>query len=69
MHLEERPKVIVLECVQRLGQKRAVDPDDRTGTNYIADELAKSGYVGEWQNVCPTMFFCHSPARGCMACS
>jgi len=28
----DRPKIIILECVQRLGQRRAVDPDERTGT-------------------------------------
>jgi site-specific DNA-cytosine methylase len=53
----ERPQLIILECVQRLGHKRAVDPDDRTGTAYIKDELAQQGYVGEWQTVSPTMFF------------
>lgn len=43
--LELRPKLVLLECVQRLGQSRAVDPDSRTGTEYISDELSKAGYV------------------------
>lgn len=54
---EQRPKVVVLECVQRLGQRRAVDPDARTGTQYIADQLASQGYVGQWEKVSPTSFF------------
>lgn len=53
----DRPKIIILECVQRLGQRRAVDPDERTGTHYILDELARQGYVGQWRNMSPTMFF------------
>ena len=45
LRLELRPKLLLLECVQRLGQSRAVDPDSRTGTEYISDELSKAGYV------------------------
>jgi site-specific DNA-cytosine methylase len=57
LRFEDRPKLIVLECVQRLAHRRAVDPDARTGTQYIADELASHGYVGAWQKVCPRDFF------------
>ena len=57
MPLEERPKLIVLECVARLGQKRSVDPDSRRGTDFITDELLKLGYVGEWRRVTPTSFY------------
>ena len=56
-NLMERPKVIILECVERLDHKRSVDPDDRTGTRYINEELALLGYVGHWSRVSPTMFF------------
>jgi hypothetical protein len=45
LQLELRPKVVLLECVQRLGHTRAVDPDSRRGTEYITDELAKVGYA------------------------
>lgn len=45
LSLELRPKLVLLECVQRLGHSRAVDPDSRRGTEYIADELASLGYV------------------------
>ena len=55
--LEARPRLIILECVARLGHKRSVDPDERTGTNYISDELAKHGFVGQWQRVSPTAFY------------
>jgi site-specific DNA-cytosine methylase len=55
--IEQRPKVIILECVQRLGHKRQVDPDDRQGTLYIQDELAGLGFVGEWVNVSAKEFF------------
>ena len=49
--------MIILECVQRLGHKRQVDPDDRQGTLYIQDELAGLGFVGEWVNVSAKEFF------------
>ena len=57
LSLETRPKVIILECVQRLGHKRQVDPDDRQGTVYIQDELTALGYSGGWRNVNSKDFF------------
>lgn len=54
---DKRPRIIILECVQRLGHRRAVDPDSRTGTQYIQEELSKIGYKGKWQNVHPTRFY------------
>ena len=57
MPLELRPIVIILECVQRLGHKRQVDPDNRQGTVYIRDELSALGYCGDWRNVNAKEFF------------
>lgn len=57
MPLEQRPKLLILECVQRLGHKRQVDPDDRQGTVYIRDELSSLGYCGDWCNVNAKDFF------------
>jgi site-specific DNA-cytosine methylase len=57
MLFEERPSVIILECVKRLAHHRKVDPDARTGAQFILDELGKLGYVGEWRTVSPRNFF------------
>ena len=43
--------------MSRLGQKRRVDPDRRTGTSFILDELSSLGYVGKWSTVNPHGFF------------
>ena len=45
--------MIILECVKRLAHHRKVDPDARTGAQFILDELGKLGYVGEWRTVSP----------------
>jgi site-specific DNA-cytosine methylase len=57
MSLGERPILVILECVPRLAHHRKVDPDHRTGAQYILDELSKLGYVGEWQTVRPRDFY------------
>jgi site-specific DNA-cytosine methylase len=57
MRFDDRPELICLECVARLGQHRRVDPDNRTGTKYVTDELGKLGYVGDWCLVRPRDFF------------
>ena len=57
MRFDDRPDLICLECVARLGQQRHVDPDNRTGTKYVTDELGKLGYVGDWCLVRPRDFF------------
>ena len=57
MRLEDRPDLICLECVARLGQHRQVDLDNLTGTKYVTDELGKFGYVGDWCLVRPRDFF------------
>ena len=56
MMFEERPSVIILECVKRLAHHRKVDSDARTGAQFILDELSKLGYVGEWRTVSPRFF-------------
>jgi site-specific DNA-cytosine methylase len=57
MPLGERPILIILECVPRLAHHRKVDPDHRSGAQYILDELSKFGYVGEWHTVRPRDFY------------
>ena len=57
MPFDDRPDMINLECVARLGQRRKVDPDNRTGTQYVTDQLGKLGYVGGWCKVRPRNFF------------
>ncbi len=50
---QDRPSLVVLECVGRLDHKRAVDPDAKKGTDYISEVLARHGYIGEWRMVLP----------------
>ena len=57
MPFEQRPELLILECVARLGHKRHVDPDSRRGTEFIAAELYTLGYVGQWRKVTPTSFY------------
>jgi site-specific DNA-cytosine methylase len=57
MSFDERPQAILLECVPRLAHHRSVDPDTRTGAQFILDELSKLGYVGEWRTVRPRDFY------------
>jgi site-specific DNA-cytosine methylase len=56
MSLGERPPAVLLECVPRLTHHRKVDPDHRTGAEFILDELGKFGYVGEWRILSPRKF-------------
>jgi site-specific DNA-cytosine methylase len=56
MSLGERPTLVILECVPRLTHHRKVDPDQRTGAEFILDELSKLGYVGEWRILSPRNF-------------
>jgi site-specific DNA-cytosine methylase len=57
MAFNDRPAVIILECVQRLAHRRKVDPDVRTGADFILEHLDKLGYVGEWRTVRPRNFY------------
>ena len=57
MAFDQRPSLIILECVPRLGHHRSVDLDTRTGAQYILDELGKLGYIGEWRTVRPRNFY------------
>lgn len=53
----ERPRCLILECVARLGHARKVDPDVRTGAEYIKGELEPLGYQGSWDFVNPKQFW------------
>jgi site-specific DNA-cytosine methylase len=57
MAFDDRPEVIILECVKRLCAHRKVDPDALTGAEFILNELGKLGYIGEWRTVRPRHFY------------
>jgi site-specific DNA-cytosine methylase len=57
MPFDQRPQLIILECVSRLAHHRTVDLDARTGAQFILDELSKLGYIGEWKTVRPRNFY------------
>ena len=57
MASEERPRLVSLECVSRLGSRRHVDEDERPGTEFVSAELHKLGYVGKWYKLKPCNFF------------
>ena len=54
---ETRPKALILECVDALGNKRAVDGYREKGTQQVKDALRERGYVGDWVKVSPTSFY------------
>ena len=54
---EDRPVMINLECVARLGERRRVDAGLRAGTEYIDEALSKLGYTGAWRKVRPRNFY------------
>lgn len=53
----ERPRGVLLECVARLGHRRATDPDGKRGTDCITEELQRLGYRGEWARTSPASFY------------
>jgi site-specific DNA-cytosine methylase len=57
MAFDQRPQLIILECVPRLAHHRTVDLDARSGAQFILDELSKLGYIGEWRTVRPRNFY------------
>ena len=57
MRPQDRPAMLNLECVARLGEKRKVEAGLRTGTEYIDQELTKLGYVGAWRKVRPQNYY------------
>lgn len=57
MPFEERPRLVTLECVARLGSSRHVDQADGRGTEFVSNALRKLGYVGTWFTVKPRHFF------------
>lgn len=59
--LEDRPKVIVLECVENLGNNRALAGQVEKGTIIVVDALREHGYVGQWVKISATHF--HLPQR------
>ena len=57
LNFEERPKTLVLECVDNLDKKRAVQGRLEKGTALVIEALKERGYVGGWRKVSPTQFF------------
>ena len=56
LRVEDRPKVIVLECVANLGANRAIKGRTEKGTALVVDALRERGYVGEWRKITATRF-------------
>ena len=54
--VEDRPKVIVLECVANLGANRAIEGRTEKGTKLVVDALRERCYEGEWRNISATRF-------------
>ena len=57
LSFEHRPKALVLECVEKLGQNRSVQGRVEKGTLLIIEALRERGYVGQWRKVSATHFF------------
>ena len=57
LSFEHRPKALVLECVDKLGQNRSVQGRVEKGTLLIIEALRERGYVGQWRKVSATHFF------------
>ncbi len=53
---ENRPLLIVMECVRRLSDKRQVEEGGGTGTEAIVRRMAELGFVGSWHIVSPQAF-------------
>ena len=56
LRVEDRPKVIVLECVANLGANRAIKGRTEKGAALVVDALRERGYVGEWRKISATRF-------------
>ena len=54
--LHQRPKAIVLECVDNLGNTRAVQGHTEKGTLIVLEALRERGYVGQWTKALATRF-------------
>ena len=65
--VEDRLKVIVLECVANLGANRAIEGRTEKGTKLVVDALRERCYEGEWRNISATRFCLpHSRPRVCV---
>ncbi len=53
---ENRPLLIVMECVKRLSDKRQVEEGGGSGTEAIVTRMAELGFVGSWHIVSPQAF-------------
>ncbi|MFM7989988.1 MAG: DNA cytosine methyltransferase, partial [Candidatus Fonsibacter sp.] len=53
---EDRPKVIVLECVANLGNNRQIKGRTEKGTALVVEALKERGYIGEWKIISATHF-------------
>ncbi len=53
---QNRPLLIVMECVKRLSDKRKVEKDSGSGTEAILEKMADLGFVGSWHIISPQAF-------------
>ena len=56
LRVEDRPKVIVLECVANLGANRTIKGRTEKGAALVVDARRERGYVGEWRKIAATRF-------------
>ena len=56
LRVEDRPKVIVLECVANLGANRTIKGRTEKGTALVVDALRERCCVGEWRIISATRF-------------
>ena len=56
LKLEDRPKVIILECVANLGNNRQIQGRTEKGTTLVVEALKERGYIGEWKRISATHF-------------
>ena len=54
--LDQRPKAIILECVDNLGNNRAIQGHTEKGTLIVIEALRERGYVGQWTRALASRF-------------
>ena len=57
LDFQQRPKAIILECVDNLSNMRDVGGRKERGTIIVKDALRERGYVGQWAKISATRFF------------
>ena len=56
LSIGDRPKAIVLECVENLGNARSISGKIEKGTEVVVEVLRELGFVGKWKRLSATHF-------------